>query len=182
MLPDRSKKILLLQEEVEVEFPKKSSKKASTNKPVNKTVKQDKPKFLQKLENEEWDLFTVGDWINYFKYKANSYGIRFIRGNVVKESSVIKSLMKKFSPLEIKMMIDFVFDADHTYFDKNKAGITILSGGWTQTIYASAKEWVEGRFVDKSKRYKQQIPQREYRPSKTSEENPPKKRKNRIFI
>jgi hypothetical protein len=191
MLPDRTKKYLFDEGFV----PDKPQPKVVKAKDVTpkKSVKTDKPKFLQKLDDGLWNEFTAGDWIAFFKHKAAENGINFIPGNYAKEASGIKALMNEFTAHEIRDMMEFVWDAPHTLTEKATMGLWIFTGGWKNTIYKSSKLWREGKFVDKSKQQLQR-PQREYRPMEdtikveqvtpTADVLPPpsKKKKSRVTI
>ena len=112
--------------------------------------------FKQKLRDENFEDFVWKDWKEYFKFKAKACGIdRFIPGNPAKESQILKSLMTKFSPYEIKEMIDFVWDCDEHKLvpHKNTMGIWILSSGYLQSVTQLMETWKrEGTLMPKQNR------------------------------
>ena len=111
--------------------------------------KQDIPEFKRKLDESAWDEFTCKDWIEYFKIKAVENGVRFIRGDYIKENAIIKSLMGNFKSHEVKLMIEFVWDAPHTFTEKSTMGLWIFSKGWLNTVYNGALLWEKGEFGKK---------------------------------
>ncbi len=102
-----------------------------------------KDKFRGKLDSGEFEEFTYKDWILYFEYKYSLQGRKYI-SSPTKDSSIIKSVMSKFSPEEIKTMIDYVFDSNQTVVDPRTVGIWILSKNWLNTIYNNSILWKEG--------------------------------------
>lgn len=142
--------------------------------------------FERKLEEERYEDFTCSDWKKYFALKAKCWGVKNFRfGDPRKESSVITSLMKNFSSVQIKEMIDFLWEADHDLVAHKQAmGIGMLSLSWQPTILALLPIWKkEGTLKPKDKRRRvieSDWEQEEHIPQENTKT--PDKKKSRISI
>lgn len=143
--PDRTKTIDLF-DKITGELPKRMTPLSATQKPLNS-----EQKYIKKLHEKQFDKFISDDWIRYFRDKAKSKGIKFLRGNVIKERTILNALMKKLTPEEIKVYIDFIFDSNQEIVDKRTVGIWIFSGGWINTIYQHSQLWIKGETKNVSK-------------------------------
>lgn len=153
------------------------------NKPTPKVTAKTS-NFLAKMKDGLWEQFTVSDWIEYFKYKAEQNNIVFVSSS--KDAGIIKSLMTNQRVSDIRDMIDFVWEAPHKLKPKHELGLYILSGGWTMNVLNSARAWKRGEYntnPDKPKRewsdWKEVTP---VEVRQTVEVVEPPKRVNRVFI
>lgn len=112
-------------------------------------------KFQSKLDSKSFGSFDHTDWRKYFqKMYLESTGTSYkILGQSmnVKTKAIITSLMKDYEPTDIKLVIDFLFLADHDV-EHTKDEITIyhLSRGWITSILPKAKLWQKGTYKKKS--------------------------------
>lgn len=184
MKPDRSKANALKSEFYtntvsEEAINNKVTKKVGLKKKGNLTPA--KRAFLNKLEKGMFSEFKNTDWIMYFqqKYKeVNGRGYSLV-GEVAwrNERSIYNSLIKKFPPKEIKLMIDFLFDADHDMKPKVQLGAYIMSSKWIDSTYNNALLWRDGLYMTqaqfRNKQYQEAKPakrNREWIPTETKEE------------
>jgi hypothetical protein len=128
-------------------------------------LSQDRPlspsynKIDKLIEDGDISSFTYKDWIKYFTKKAEEHDVAYVRSDNIKESAIVKSLMKKFQPSDIRNMIDFLWDAPHTIVkDKDTLTIFHLSGGWLSGVYNQSRKWIEGQYQteNKKKRFKRE--------------------------
>jgi hypothetical protein len=141
-------------------FDSFSSSPLKTNIPKTK-----KDRFKLLLEEERFDEFQVDDWIAYFIYKAK-VGKYITQPN---DRKIIQMLMREFSPLEIKTMIDYVFDSNQTLVSKVGATFRVLSGGWTNTMYQNSQKWIEEG--DELPKKRKTARNREYIPDDVEDQN-----------
>lgn len=150
MRPDRSKVIDLFANDLDVIRPtpiKQAGKKAPEKGKANDN---NKARFLAKLEDELFHDFDYKDWFQYFVHKAQSHNVRYITRNYAKEYAILKSIMDEMSFVEIKDMIDFVFDSNQDMVEKRTVGIWILSKGWINSVYQNSVLWKEGKYKPKT--------------------------------
>lgn len=134
-------------------FEMKPKKETPLKKSETK-ISASKRRFLFKLENELFSEFTSTDWIMYFQKKyqeanGRSYVIAGKKAWSI-EHSIYKSLMKDFSPKDIKLLIDFIFDSNQDIKPKLQAGSYLFSAKWIQGIYQSALLWQTGDYKTKA--------------------------------
>jgi len=146
-------------------------KKESPLKKSETKISASKRRFLAKLEDELFSEFTSTDWIMYFQKK---YQVATNRGYVIvgkkawsTEHSIYKSLMKDFTPKDIKLLIDFIFDSNQDIKPKLQAGSYLFSAKWIQGVYQSALLWQTGDYkteaeINKEK-YQSSIPEKRNR-------------------
>lgn len=140
-----------------INIPRKSLLKKVANKKVTPATR----KFLNKLNSERFQDFDKGDWLMYFQMKyreANGIGYQ-IRGNqmYIKHHSIIKSLMKNYTPNDIRSMIDFLFTSNQDIFDKGQITVFHLSSGFLPTVFQNTQLWIIGKYKPKSQTYKDRI-------------------------
>lgn len=145
---DRSKIIGLFDTPVDNTFNVNTRKIKSNGKPNIRTRKQD---MLEKLEIEDFGSFTEKDWYQYFVYQAEKNGVSYLTGNFAKEYAIIRSVLTQLSWVDLKLMIDFVWEANHDLVqDKRTLGVYILSKGWINTVYQQALMWRDGTYKSKN--------------------------------
>jgi hypothetical protein len=153
MRPDKSKIIdLFAEEEVDFSIPSKQpiKQKSSKKKQSGTAMQNNKQKFLTKLEEELFPEMDEKDWFQYFVHKAQQHGIRYITRNYAKEYAIIKSILNELSWVDLKNMIDFVFDSNQDIVDKRTVGLWVISKGWINSIYQSTQLWIAGQYKPKS--------------------------------
>lgn len=106
--------------------------------------------FKYLLDEELFSEFKTLDWIYYFQLKYHeatnkTYEISNKKAWTV-EHSIYKRAMKDYTPRDIKLMIDFIFDSNQDIKDKKQCGSYLLSAKWADSIYRSAKLWQEGEY------------------------------------
>jgi hypothetical protein len=128
--------------------PVKSSSKKTQSKET--AMQNNKTRFLAKLEEEAFAEMDEKDWFQYFVHKANEKGVRYITRNYAKEYAIIKSILNELSWLDVKNMIDFVFESNQDIVDKRTVGLWVLSKGWINSIFQSTQLWIAGQYKPKS--------------------------------
>lgn len=149
---DRSKVIDLFETDVE-EIVTPTTRMANKTKPKQekgKANENNKARFLLKLEAEQYNEFDYKDWFQYFVHKAQSQGVRYITRNYAKEYAIIKSILNEMSWVDLKNMIDFVFDSPQDIVDKRTVGLWVLSKGWINSIFQNTQLWINGKYKPKS--------------------------------
>ena len=151
--PDRSKVIDLFGNDDIVSVPTRPNITGKATKPNSKKVpamQANKERFLAKLEEEAFHEFDYKEWYQYFVWKAKQHGVPYLTRNYAKEYAILKSLMNELSWLDIKNMIDFLFDSDQDIIDKRTIGLWALSKGWINTIYQNTQLWIRGEYKPKN--------------------------------
>ncbi len=146
-------------------------KKDTPLKKSETKISAGKRRFLFKLENELFSEFTSTDWIMYFQKKYQEANNRnyVIAGKKAWsiEHSIYKSLMKDFTPKDIKLLIDFIFDSNQDIMPKLQAGSYLFSAKWIQGVYQSALLWQTGDYKTKAEinkeKYQSSIPEKRNR-------------------
>lgn len=105
------------------------------------------------LENTIDDLKTR-DLVYYFREIAEENGHRYVIANIQKDMAIMKRLRQNYSNREICGMIEFLYESDQDYLDKNRLSPNLLASNWVNTIYADTQLWVDDKYVPKSKKQK----------------------------
>lgn len=138
-----------------------------TKKRKPSRVPSQQQKFLKKLENEDFQSFTYLDWRDYFRYmykqvNGMNYNIDYKTFNA-QIKSVFTSLVNKYSWIEIKTMIDFLFLADHNHCEhKQVIHFNMLSSKYVLYVYPNAMLWKEGKYKKSNKKPKRDLSDREW--------------------
>lgn len=113
--------------------------------------------FYRKYTNleESIDSFGVTDLVYYFREIAKENGHRYVITNIVKDKAVFKRVLSNYSVREVCAMIEFIFESDQDYLDKDRTTPNVLYSAWVNTIYADMNLWLEDKYVPKSKKTKQ---------------------------
>lgn len=109
--------------------------------------KTNKNHFERKLNEGDLDLFKSADWIEYFKKQASPYQ-KYVKAR--HDSTIINSIMKKYSPAEIKNMIDYLFSDAYDYKEKWEVGIYLLSSSYLNSTYNGSILWKKGGLEKKT--------------------------------
>lgn len=122
--------------------------------------------FLKKYEDLEnrIDDFNTQDLVFYFREIAKEHGYKYVISSMPKEMAIMKRVEKDFDNKEICAMIEFLFESDQDYLDKNGLTPSILGSRWVNTIYADTKKWINDEYVPNSvkERKKSNVKQREW--------------------
>lgn len=110
-------------------------------------------RFKVLLDDEMFSEFSSLDWIFYFqkKYFDTNKRTYVINGGMAwnKEHSIFKALIKNYTPKDIKLMIDFLFDSSQDIKDKKQVGSYLVSSKWVDSIYRTAKLWQDGEYLNR---------------------------------
>ena len=122
--------------------------------------------FLRKyndLENTIDDLGTR-DLVYYFREIAEEKGYKYTVSNIKKDMAIMKRLRENYSNREICGMIEFLYESDQDYLDKNRLSPNLLASSWVNTIYADMQLWVDDKYIPRSvqTKKKKNIKQREW--------------------
>ncbi len=75
--------------------------------------------------------------------------------------------MKDFTPKDIKLLIDFIFDSNQDIMPKLQAGSYLFSAKWIQGVYQSALLWQTGDYKTKAEinkeKYQSSIQEKRHR-------------------
>lgn len=139
------------------EVPKKVLPRRISNKKVSPATR----KYLKKFNSGRFNDFDHRDWLMYFQqqYKeANKIGYQ-VRGQQMyyKHFSILRSLVKNYTPNDIKSMIDFLFTSNQDLFDKGQLTVFHLSSGFLATVYQNTQLWIIGEYKTKSELYKDRV-------------------------
>lgn len=108
--------------------------------------------FLRKYANLEKTIDKLGtrDLVYYFREIAGEQGYRYIISNIKKDMAIMKRLRTNFEVKEICAMIEFLYESDQDYLEKDRLSPNILASSWVNTIYADMKLWVEDKYIPRS--------------------------------
>lgn len=122
--------------------------------------------FIRKYNNLEETIDDLGtrDLIYYFREIAQEQGYKYTISNIKKDMAIMKRLKTNYSTREICGMIEFLYESDQDYLEKDRLSPNVLASSWVNTIYADMKLWVEDKYVPRSikTRKKNVVKQREW--------------------
>jgi hypothetical protein len=133
---------------------KNTQREPETPKKRNYSGGSQYEQFLRKYENlEEYiDSFKTRDLTYYFKKVAEEAGFKYVISNVQKDMHIFKVLLQNYSPREICGMIEFLYNSEQDYLDRERLSPNILASSWINTVYADFKLWVEDKYIPRSKK------------------------------
>ena len=131
------------------------SRKRRENTPYDSFLKR-----YNDLENSIDELGTR-DLVYYFREVAQENGHKYTISNIKKDMAIMKRLRENYSNREICGMIEFLYESEQDYLEKDRLSPNVLASQWVNTIYADMQLWVEDKYVPhslktKSKRRKSQ--------------------------
>ena len=85
-------------------------------------------------------------------------GYRYYPGNVNKESSAVKSLMREFTPSQMEGVIRFLLSDAQTFTPPEYVGLHLLMGAWKNTVIPAAITWMEKGEMPKKRAEKNDMP------------------------
>lgn len=120
--------------------------------PKKKSGRSPYDSFLMKYSDLEntIDKFGTRDLIYYFREISEECGFKYTISNIKKDMAIMKRLRENYSNREICGMIEFLYESDQDYLEKDRLSPNILASQWVNTIYADMKLWVEDLYVPKS--------------------------------
>ena len=76
----------------------------------------------------------------------------------------MKRLKTNYSNREICVMIEFLYESDQDYLEKDRLSPNLLASQWVNTIYADMQLWVKDKYVPRSVQAKKKnnVRQREW--------------------
>ena len=131
--------------------------------------------FLRKyhdLTSETFEKFGTRDLVYYFREIAEESGYKYTISNIKKDMAIMKRLRNNYDNGEICAMIEFLYESDQDYLEKDRLSPNILASSWVNTVYADMKLWVEDKYIPRSvqTKKKKNIKQREWDSSTKSDE------------
>lgn len=154
MIPKNTKEILN-------EFRNSRGQKEEPTKAEKPTRKHRKPRtpydvFLSKYSDLDntIDSFSIQDLVFYFRKIAEDNSYKFVVQNIKKDLAIMKRVVNNYSNREICAMIEFLYESEQDYLQKDRLSVNLLNSGWTNSIYADMKLWVEDKYVPNSKKHK----------------------------
>lgn len=110
------------------------------------------------------DNFGNRDLVYYFREVAEENGYKYVISNIKKDMAIMKRLHENFSSREICTMIEFLYESEQDYLEKERVSINLLGSQWVNTIYADMKLWVNDEYVPRSQKskLKSKIAQKEW--------------------
>lgn len=141
---------------VHIERPHKSSPQRGSKR------KSSYEAFCEKYERLETEIddFKSPDLMYFFQRKAAEVGIKYVIANMNRDLGVFKKLLSNYTPREICLMIEFIFNSNQDYLDKAITQPTVLISGFCNKIYRDSMLWVEDKYSPDSK--PKNRPQREW--------------------
>lgn len=130
--------------------------------------------FLKKYHNLEETIDKLGtrDLVYYFREIAQEQGYKYVISNIKKDMAIMKRLRTNYDNREICGMIEFLYESDQDYLEKDRLSPNLLASSWINTIYADMKLWVDDKYVPRSVKAKKKktIKQREWDSSTKSDD------------
>lgn len=141
-----------------VSFPPPKPRKSKDNSPYEAFLKK-----IADLENNIDDLGTR-DLVYYFRETAEEQGYKYVISNIKKDMAIMKRLRENYSNREICGMIEFLYESEQDYLDKDRLSPNILASQWVNTVYADMQLWVDDKYVPRSvqAKKKKSVRQREW--------------------
>ena len=122
--------------------------------------------FIRKYNDLEETIDSLGtrDLVYYFREVSQESGHKYVISNMKKDMAIMKRLRENYSNREICGMIEFLYESDQDYLDKDRLSPNLLASQWVNTIYADMQLWVEDKYIPKSvqAKKKKNIKQREW--------------------
>ena len=108
--------------------------------------------FIRKYSNldETIDKLGTRDLVYYFREIAQENGYKYTISNAKKDMAIMKRLRENYSNREICGMIEFLYESDQDYLEKDRLSPNLLASSWVNTIYADMQLWVEDKYIPRS--------------------------------
>ena len=166
MIPKNTKNVLS-----EFRMSRGQVEEAPKQKPTPPTRHRNTPSspyeaFLRKYQNLEETIDKMGtrDLVYYFREIAQEQGHKYVISNIKKDMAIMKRLRANYDNREICGMIEFLYESDQDYLEKDRLSPNLLASSWINTIYADMKLWVEDKYIPRSvqTKKKKNVKQREW--------------------
>lgn len=122
--------------------------------------------FLRRYNDLENSIDSMGtrDLVYYFREIAEEQGFKYVISNIKKDMAIMKRLKTNYSNREICVMIEFLYESDQDYLEKDRLSPNLLASQWVNTIYADMQLWVKDKYVPRSvqSKKKNNVRQREW--------------------
>ena len=122
--------------------------------------------FLRKYSDLEEQIDNLGtrDLVYYFREISQEQGYKYVISNIKKDMAIMKRLKTNYDNREICGMIEFLYESDQDYLEKDRLSPNLLASSWVNTIYADMKLWVDDKYIPRSvqTKKKKNIKQREW--------------------
>lgn len=145
------------------EPPKQTPKPPTKQRKVSNTPYD---AFLRKYADLENTIDSLGtrDLVYYFREIAEERGYKYTISNIKKDMAIMKRLKSNYSNREICGMIEFLYESDQDYLEKDRLSPNLLASSWVNTIYADMQLWVDDKYIPRSVKTKKKknIAQREW--------------------
>lgn len=151
----------------EAYIPVKETKPA---KKTTRTRKNDYESFSARFDEitiEEMQSFTAPDLLNYFRHTSEEAGHKYYVANYAMEMKIFKRLLQTYQPIEICLMVEFLFESNQNYITLPVAP-RILASSWNTTIYRDSQLWVVDKYVPYERKRTVPVP-REWKKSANNE-------------
>ncbi len=127
--------------------------KKGYNKPTKAPIKKSYyDSYKLKYDSGDFDSFGTRDLMYFFSDTAKEEGIKYVEANSVVSMRQFKLCIQRgYSPRDIATMIAFLFTSEQDYLDKRALTPNILVSTWCNTIYKDSQDWVNDKYVPKSK-------------------------------
>ena len=108
--------------------------------------------FIRKYNDLENQIDNLGtrDLVYYFREIAQECGHKYVISNMKKDMAIMKRLRANYSNREICGMIEFLYESDQDYLEKDRLSPNLLASQWVNTIYADMQLWVDDKYVPRS--------------------------------
>ena len=152
MIPKNTKAIL---SEFRMSRGQKEELPKETPKPPSRQKKQPNSPyevFLRKYSHLEDTIDDLGtrDLVYYFREVAQENGYKYVISNIQKDMAIMKRVRANYDNREICGMIEFLYESDQDYLEKDRLSPNLLASSWVNTIYADMKLWVEDKYIPRS--------------------------------
>lgn len=122
--------------------------------------------FIRKYNSLDETIDSLGtrDLVYYFREIAQENGHKYVISNIKKDMAIMKRLRANYSNREICGMIEFLYESDQDYLEKDRLSPNLLASSWVNTIYADMQLWVDDKYIPRSvqTKKKRNIKQREW--------------------
>ncbi len=108
--------------------------------------------FLKKYNNLEETIDNLGtrDLVYYFREVAQENGYKYVISNIKKDMAIMKRLKADYNNREICGMIEFLYESEQDYLEKDRLSPNLLASQWVNTIYADMQLWVDDKYTPQS--------------------------------
>ena len=166
MIPKNTKSILteFRNSRGQSEEPHKPSAPPTRKRNTNPSTPYES--FIRKYNALEETIDDLGtrDLVYYFREIAQEQGYKYVISNIKKDMAIMKRLRNNYSNREICGMIEFLYESDQDYLEKDRLSPNLLASQWVNTVYADMKLWVDDKYIPRSvqTKKKKSIKQREW--------------------